>query len=591
MSADDRNVRLEELLRTSLYDEAETIVPAGDGLSRIQSRVTTRRARASWWHPMAALGSVAVVAVAGFAAYTLTRTPPHPNSVKTTNLGDTPAPTPDASVSTPPAPVVTKPTFPASAFYPFTSEAAEKQWVTQDGPSKQPWVGDPELLAKTFVAAFVQQPDVTDVFARHISSRSATITLGRTLHDGNRSVPVKVTTISMVRFDKAWLVVGASDGGGELKVASPRSGQTVTSPAFVAGPGFGVDENVRVDVRSISGIARTGDVPTVAFGNGTPQWSTTVPFSAADPRGAVVVVELSAADGGPGRITAVGVNFATVQAASYPQYFYGVKNGQVTKFSSRTGSPVSYLTPPEPGGGASDPQLVGDKVYYLDGAGTCVNALRSVPVAGGAPTTVSQPDTGYVISGFGVSALDNRVNTFFETSCSSAVTPQGRLVFDTIAADTSTQRTAVNFPSFPPMVVGDPTFAADGKHVLAVVRTGTQAQLRQYDAYHSTSVDDGTTPCSTDPSSGLPTATQVDSGGAAWFATQTGSGMQVLRCVGGQTSVAFTVTGTDTPADVAVTDNGQAVLLTDTSGAVWRWTAGGTVTQLHPSVPQQQVAW
>src|SRR5206468_9383916 len=101
--------------------------------------------------------------------------------------------------------------------------------------------------------------------------------------------------------------------------------QKLTSPAIVAGPGYGVDENVHVDLRTVSGVARTGQLPSVAFGNGVPQWTATVPFSSADSRGAVVVVELSPADGGPGRITAVGVNFATVQPASYPQYFYGVK--------------------------------------------------------------------------------------------------------------------------------------------------------------------------------------------------------------------------------------------------------------------------
>jgi len=590
MSADDRDVRLEELLRTSLYDEAETIIPAGDGLSRIQGRVTTRRARAAWWHPMAALGGVAVVAVAGFAAYALTRTPTHPNTVTTGNV-NSPTPTPDASTSTPPAPVVVKPTFPRAAFYPFTSEAAEQQWVAQDGPSKQPWIGDPELLAKTFVASFVQQPGVTDVYARNVSDRTATITLGRTLHDGNRAVPVKVTTVSMVRFDKAWLVVGASDADGQLRVSHPKSGQKLASPVFVAGPGYGVDENVQVDVRTVSGIVRTGQLPTVGFGNGVPQWSTTVPFAAPDPRGAVVVVELSAADGGPARITAVGVNFATVQAASYPQYFYGVKNGRVAKFSSRTGSPISYLTTPVPGGGASDPQLVGDKVYYLEGAGTCVDALRSVPAAGGSSTTVASPDPGYVITGFGVLAGDTRINSYFETSCDPAVSPQGRLVFDTIVNDTNSQRTAIDFDNFPPQVVDDPTWAADGRHVIAVVHTGTQAEVRQYDAYQSSKIDDATTPCGSDPSLGLPTATQVDGSGAVWFATQTGSGMGVVRCAGGQAVTAFTVTGKDTPADLAVADNGQAVLLTDTSGAVWRWTAGGVATQVPTSVPQTQLTW
>jgi hypothetical protein len=591
MSTDERDTRLEELLRTSLYDEAETITPAGDGLARIQRRVSTRRSRAAWWHPMAALGGVAVVAVAGFAAYAMTRAPGQPSNLRVTHTGDTPTPTPDVSASTPSAPVVARPTFPATAFYPFTSAASEQQWAAQDGPNKQPWIVDPTLEAQMFVASFVGQSGLDQVIDPHISGRTATITLGRTLHDGNRAIPVKVTTVQLVHFDKAWLVVGASDPSNELRLTDPRPGQTLTSPALVAGPGYGVDEAVQVDVRAVSGIARTGNVPTVAFGNGVPQWSTSVPFSAADPRGAVVVVESSPADGGPGRITAVGVRFATVQAASYPQYFYGVKSGRVTKFSSRTGAAISYLTPPEPGGGASDPQLVGDRVYYLDGAGTCLNALRSVPVAGGNPTTAATPDTGYVITGFGVLGSNTSMSAFFETACDPAVSPQGKLIFDTAQSGGFSQRREVDFASLPPQVVGDPTWTADGRHVIAVVRTGTQSQVRQYDAVSPKGVDDVTLPCGNDASRGLPTATQVDSGGAVWFAVQTGSAMQVFRCSGGQPTVAFTITGTDTPADIAVADNGQAVLLTDTSGAMWRWSAGGSVTQVHPSVTQTQVSW
>jgi hypothetical protein len=591
MSADDRDVRLEELLRTSLYDEAETIVPAGDGLSRIQGRVTARRTRAAWWHPTAVLGGVAVVAVAGFAAYAMTRSHGQPSSIKSTNVGDSPTPTPDASTPTPSAPPVSRPTFPATAFYPFTSDAAEKQWVAQDGPSKQPWVLDPTLEAKTFVASFAGVSGLDQVFTPHVSASRATVTLGRTMHDGGRAIPVKVTTVSLVRYDKAWLVVGASDPNSNLTLTNPKPGQTLTSPAVIAGPGYGVDEQVQIDVRTLSGVARTGAKPAVAFGNGVPQWSTSVSFSAADSRGAVLVLEPSAADGGPGRLTAVGVNFATVQAASYPQYFYGTKNQRVAKFSSRTGAAISYVSPTELGGGAFDPQLVGDRVYYLHGAGTCGVALEWVPAAGGKPTFVALGDPGYVISSFGVLAGNNRVNTYFETACDPATSPQGRLVFNTIVGDTHTQRATIDFPAAPPTVVGDPSWSTDQQHVVMVVRTGTQAEVRQYDAYGSTRIEDATLPCGNSASLGLPTATQVDSAGAVWFAVQEGSGMQVLRCSGGQSSVAFTVTGTDTPDDLAVADNGQAVMLTDTSGAVWRWTAGGTVTQVHPSVPQKQLTW
>jgi hypothetical protein len=590
MSADDRNdrnVQLEELLRTSLLDEAETITPAGDGLARIQGRVSTRRARASWWHPMAALGGVAVVAVAGFAAYAATRSPDHPSTLKVNPSNNSSSPTPDASASTPSAPVVSAPTYPATAFFPFTSEAAERQWVAQDGPRKQPWVLDPRLLAKMFVASFVQQPSVDTVYSNKVSGRTASVTLGRTLHDGKRAIPVKVTTVQLVHFDKAWLVVGATDPNGDLRLSNPRPGQTLTSPAVVAGPGYGVDEAVSIDVRSLSGIDRTGAAPTASFGNGVPEWSTTVAFSAPDPRGAVVVVSPSAADGGPGRILVTGVNFATVQPASYPQYFYGVKNGRVAKFSARNGASISYLTPPEPGGGASDPQLVGDQVFYLAGGGTCVNELRSVPAAGGTSTSVATPDPGYVIAGFGMHGPTTVA--MFETACAPGpAQPQGLLVSRQLGTSTSH---AITFQAFPPQVVGDPTWTSDGTYVVTVVRTGTQSQVRQYDAFAAKSWDDVTLPCGHDWSVGLPTATQVDAAGTPWFAEQTGDGMTVLRCTGGTAQPAFSVAGTDTPADIAVAGNGQAVLLTDTAGAVWRWNAGGSVTELHPSAPQPAVTW
>src|SRR3954447_6735641 len=67
----DPDSGLEELLRSTLHGEAETVTPSGDGLARIQQR-TAARGRRLWLRPVAVVGGAAVAAVAGFTAYAVT---------------------------------------------------------------------------------------------------------------------------------------------------------------------------------------------------------------------------------------------------------------------------------------------------------------------------------------------------------------------------------------------------------------------------------------------------------------------------------------------------------------------------------------
>ena len=48
MSSYEPDDGFDALLRDSMHGEAETVMPAGDGLSRIQQRVASRRARLRW---------------------------------------------------------------------------------------------------------------------------------------------------------------------------------------------------------------------------------------------------------------------------------------------------------------------------------------------------------------------------------------------------------------------------------------------------------------------------------------------------------------------------------------------------------------
>src|SRR3954447_22364916 len=592
----DPDSGLEELLRSTLHGEAETISPSGDGLARIQQR-TAARGRRLWLRPVAVVGGAAVAAVAGFTAYAVTNSQDNgPDSVAANNPtppATTPAITPTATQSStlpPPA----GPVFPATAFYPFTSAAQEQSWEAQRGYVAQPWVLDPVASAKKFVQQYVQATDVKTVLSQHVAGKNASITLGRSIADASSLRPINVITVQLQRFGKAWLVVAALDPSGYLKISSPSGGARVASPVTVTGSSFGVEEAVRVDVATI-GTRFSTSPGRAQFGNGTKSWSTSVAFAQpADPRGSVVVTENSLADSGTSRIVVKGVTFNSEQSG-YPQYFYGIKNDRVAKFSSRNGAAISYLTPSEPGGGASDPQLVGDRVYYLSGSGTCANSLRSVPTSGGP----SQPaggsgnawasDNGYVITHYSV--RDDKVSAVYETACDSGTTPAAKLIVHYFINDSAPATWTKNYASVPPGLVNDPSWYSDF-HFDAVVRTGTQNSVMRLNADGAFMTNDGEPACTGyDVATGEPDATQVDANDYAWLARRKESSMNVVRCIGSTARVMFTVAGNRQPADLSVAGSGGAALLTDIDGHVWRWTMGGSVVQLSPSVPVPQLSW
>jgi len=222
-------------------------------------------------------------------------------------------------------------------------------------------------------------------------------------------------------------------------------------------------------------------------------------------------------------------------------------------------------------------------------AADLVRVLESVATSGGASDTIAMPNAGYVITSYAVSA-DTHELALFETDCApSPARPQGLLVSS--VRGTATSHT-IAFQSFPPMVVGDPSWEPDGRHVDAVDRTGNSAGITRWDAFAAKSINDGSDACGDLTGAGLATAVDVDATGSAWVALQTGTSMDVVRCTGGTPTKMFTVAGNDSPQDLAVTANGRAVLLTDSAGKVWRWASGSTgPTMLSPTVPQPQVSW
>jgi hypothetical protein len=185
MKPNDPDDRLEGLLRDSMHREAETVMPAGDGLSKIQQRVTTRRSRARWTRPAFALGTAAIVAVVGVGAYAVTRD----NGKDVVDVGGhTPTPTPTQSGLPTPSATTAVPVpaaaFPRLALYPFTTAAAAKSW--QRGYSTgghMSWVADAKQVAQGWIANYVQQPGVDQLLGATYTPTGdrAVVTLGRTM--------------------------------------------------------------------------------------------------------------------------------------------------------------------------------------------------------------------------------------------------------------------------------------------------------------------------------------------------------------------------------------------------------------------------
>jgi len=599
MSTFEPDDGFDELLRSSMHDEADTVVPAGDGLSRIQQRVSARRARQRWLRPTMALGSAAAVAVVAVGAYaavhnsgtaTVKVPPVSPGPSHTTTTEPTPTQT-----SQPPATVA----FPKRAIFPFTSAKDERAFEQEAASGNNQWA-DPAAVATSWVTNFLQLPSVSQFVQKTTFTPSRVdVTLGRMQSDAGNQRQISVTTVHLVKYGKVWIVTGATDDSKLLRIGSPAAGSKVTSPLVVSGPSnVGVDRAAYVQVRDAATPTSYGEGHTGSFG--VRGWSADTSFSQpANPVGVVLVVEKSMADNLPLRVTAEQVRFGSTSVSASPQYFYGIKDGRVTKFAASSGAALDYLTDPQPGGGASDPQLVGDDVYFIRANGTCSTSLvkvTTVPTDGTPPEQpVASADGGYVISGFAISVYQRNTPqasySYFEKACDSSTSPQAKLV-----SISGAQRHTVSFAGLPPSIVADPSYepATPQRTFLdAIVETGHESYLARYDAANTTSPTPARNACpGYDVNNGRPWALETDPSGTIWFATQTGSSMQVVKCgAGGQTSVvAFTVPGNRQPQDVDVSSDGS-VLLTDSDGHIWRWDGSGEAHQLSPHQPVTDVTW
>lgn len=530
---------------------------------RIQQRIGVRRGRDRWLRPVMILGSVIVVAAVAVGGVVIAR---NGNDAKLTPAhSSSPTPTSNPGQSD---------GFPAQGFFPFSNATDEAGWQQgYETGGHSPWISDPLAVAQSWVPYYLLQKHVDQVAAQQVSATTADITLGRTITGSGVHA---VVNVHLVKFHKAWIVIGASAPDGQLTISSPAPGSSVTSPVTVTGPGFGVDERATVEVRDAATPALLGQAQTGMFGNGTQQWSAQVGFTPAKAAVGVIVVSIaSPADGGVGEFTAQKVVFNTSPPSNAGSGFYGVVNGAIEHFTGG-GKPEGVVPDSANYAAVSEVRRVGGMLYFTAGASTCPGQIRSIPTSGGTSTPLLTADNGYGITGFDISG-DGRA-TYFESGCGGRA-GNGKLVFQMPGGTDN----AVEFPSLPPSITGDPVWESDGVHIDAFVRTGMSGYLGRYNSTTGTNPQPNKNACpGFDVNSGMPSALTTAPDGTLWFAVQTGTSMQVISCASGTPTVQMSVTTSDTPASLSVDSSGD-VLLADVNGQVWNGTAGGAQTAISGS--------
>ena len=258
------------------HDLAPAAAPLG-------SERTHGRRRARWATPLLAAAAVVAV-VAGSTALLRSShgnrpaaTAPHVTAPHVV----TPTPTPTPHPTSSPASPVTSPLRGLVPLWPFATLAGATRWETVDGPAGHaPWHADPAATALLFTQNELGFADITTVTSVVIDAHGdAHVGVGYLLAGQRRTAAV----LHLARYSadprdaKApWEVVGSDDT--TLTVEHPAYGATVSSPVTVGGHITGVDENITVTVRTMTGNPET--VPPLPAGGVDTPWSLSVPFGA-----------------------------------------------------------------------------------------------------------------------------------------------------------------------------------------------------------------------------------------------------------------------------------------------------------------------
>ncbi len=200
--------------------------------------------------------------------------------------------TPGATTTSPPAAPVSLPWMSGrQMLYPFDDVAAARAWqqeYRQGGHS--PWHRDAVLTAQSFTQGYLGYQNINRVVSQRVFGLWAWVGVGYDLPNGKIATAAVIHLVKLdMGADGPWEVVGTTDVA-QLTLTQPAYGSTVTSPVTAGGRITGVDESLRILVRS-GGIDRAGEKSGIPAGGTDSWWSASVNFQA--PGGTVLTIAVS----------------------------------------------------------------------------------------------------------------------------------------------------------------------------------------------------------------------------------------------------------------------------------------------------------
>lgn len=258
--------------------------------------------RPGWAVPLLAAAAVAAIAVGSTVVIrsATTSSPSRPGSTGAPTGGvssssgpaTSAAPTSSApSASGSPStrlsnPVVSSAGPPAAGFtlgyqplWPFANYTQATEWLAvHRAQGSQPWHSDAGDTALAFTRGCLQFTEITMVTSSRTDAQGAHVGVGYRNPNG---IAVTAAVLHLVRYgtapDSGWEVVGSDDTTFSLE--QPAYGSTVSSPVVVGGHITGVDEAIRLAVRSQDGSLVSSATPSIPAGGDNQPWHGTVSFT------------------------------------------------------------------------------------------------------------------------------------------------------------------------------------------------------------------------------------------------------------------------------------------------------------------------
>ncbi|MBN9110737.1 MAG: hypothetical protein J0I34_18400 [Pseudonocardia sp.] len=200
-----------------------------------------------------------------------------PTTAPTTAGGSTVAPTTAGPAPTTSAGPTSEPdrTAAFAPLWPFADASEAAAWQREYATGgHQPWHLDPGATALAFAAA-LGLTGIDQVTSSQVAGDQAWAGVGHALPERPAATAAVVHLVRLgTGVDRPWEVVGTHDT--TLTLDTPAYGTAAGSPVAVGGEITGVDESLRVQVRSAGAARPLGDTCCLPAGGERQRWATTV---------------------------------------------------------------------------------------------------------------------------------------------------------------------------------------------------------------------------------------------------------------------------------------------------------------------------